>query len=132
MQEARLDGVTLEKWLRRPESIPSNLPSEIYSQFTPEVWSLVENDVKYAGYITRQEDMVAKTSRMEEKMIPADFDYHAIPGLKTEAKHRLTALRPATLGQAARAQGVNPADIALLAVMLKRGGKETECADLGA
>jgi tRNA uridine 5-carboxymethylaminomethyl modification enzyme len=132
LQEVRLDGVTLEKWLRRPESIPSQLPAEIYAQFTPEVWSLVENDVKYAGYITRQEDMVAKTSRMEEKMIPADFDYHAIPGLKTEAKHRLTALRPATLGQAARAQGVNPADIALLAVMLKRGSKETEGADLGA
>jgi tRNA uridine 5-carboxymethylaminomethyl modification enzyme len=131
LQEVRLDGVTLEKWLRRPESIPSQLPAEIYSQFTPEVWSLVENDVKYAGYITRQEDMVAKTSRMEEKMIPADFDYHAIPGLKTEAKHRLTALRPATLGQAARAQGVNPADIALLAVMLKRGSKEAEGADLG-
>jgi tRNA uridine 5-carboxymethylaminomethyl modification enzyme len=131
LQEVRLDGVTLEKWLRRPESIPSQLPAEIYSQFTPEVWSLVENDVKYAGYITRQEDMVAKTSRMEEKMIPADFDYHAIPGLKTEAKHRLTALRPATLGQAARAQGVNPADIALLAVMLKRGSKEPEGADLG-
>ena len=126
LQEVRLDGVTLEKWLRRPESIPSQLPAEIYSQFTPEVWSLVENDVKYAGYITRQEDMVAKTSRMEENRIPADFDYHAIPGLKTEAKHRLTALRPATLGQAARAQGVNPADIALLAVMLKRGSKEVE------
>ncbi|MBN8418149.1 MAG: tRNA uridine-5-carboxymethylaminomethyl(34) synthesis enzyme MnmG [Verrucomicrobia bacterium] len=132
LQEARMGDVTLEKWLRRPESIPSQLPSEIYSQFTPEVWSLVENDVKYAGYITRQEDMVAKTSRMEEKIIPADFDYHAIPGLKTEAKHRLTALRPATLGQAARAQGVNPADIALLAVMLKRGSKEPEGADLGA
>lgn len=131
LQEVRLDGVTLEKWLRRPESIPSQLPAEIYTQFTPEVWSLVENDVKYAGYITRQEDMVAKTSRMEEKMIPADFDYHAIPGLKTEAKHRLTALRPATLGQAARAQGVNPADIALLAVMLKRGSKEPEAAEVG-
>ena len=122
LQEARLDGVTLEKWLRRPENTPAALPPEIHAQFTPEVWSLVENDVKYAGYITRQEEMVAKTSRMEEKTIPADFDYHAIPGLKTEAKHRLTALRPATLGQAARAQGVNPADIALLAVMLKRGG----------
>lgn len=131
LQEVRLDGVTLEKWLRRPESIPSQLPAEIYSQFTPEVWSLVENDVKYAGYITRQEDMVAKTSRMEEKTIPADFDYHAIPGLKTEAKHRLTALRPATLGQAARAQGVNPADIALLAVMLKRGSKESEAVEVG-
>jgi tRNA uridine 5-carboxymethylaminomethyl modification enzyme len=128
LQEARLDGITLEKWLRRPENTPTSLPPEIHAQFTPEVWSLVENDVKYAGYITRQEDMVAKTSRMEEKVIPADFDYHAIPGLKTEAKHRLTALRPATLGQAARAQGVNPADIALLAVMLKRGtgGAESE------
>ncbi len=121
LQEARLDGITLEKWLRRPENTPAALPAEIYHQFSSEIWSLVENDVKYAGYITRQEDMVAKTSRMEEKVIPADFDYHAIPGLKTEAKHRLTALRPATLGQAARAQGVNPADIALLAVMLKRG-----------
>jgi len=120
IQEARLDGITLEKWLRRPENTPAALPAEIQSQFTPEVWSLLENDVKYAGYITRQEDTVAKTSRMEEKTIPGDFDYHAIPGLKTEAKHRLTALRPATLGQAARAQGVNPADIALLAVMLKR------------
>ena len=126
LQEARLDGITLEKWLRRPENTPAALPPEIHAQFTPEVWSLVENDVKYAGYITRQEDMVAKTSRMEEKTIPADFDYHAIPGLKTEAKHRLTALRPATLGQAARAQGVNPADIALLAVMLKRGSPEAE------
>jgi tRNA uridine 5-carboxymethylaminomethyl modification enzyme len=128
LQEARLDGITLEKWLRRPENPPPALPSEIYQQFSSEIWSLVENDVKYAGYITRQEDMVAKTSRMEEKTIPADFDYHAIPGLKTEAKHRLTALRPATLGQAARAQGVNPADIALLAVMLKRGSGEAESA----
>jgi len=126
IHEARLDGITLEKWLRRPENTPTSLPPEIQSQFTPEVWSLLENDVKYAGYITRQEDTVAKTSRMEEKMIPADFDYHAIPGLKTEAKHRLTALRPATLGQAARAQGVNPADIALLAVMLKRGSAKEE------
>lgn len=126
LQEARLDGVTLEKWLRRPENTPATLPSELREKFTPEIWSLVENDVKYAGYITRQEDMVAKTSRMEEKMIPPDFDYHAIPGLKTEAKHRLTALRPATLGQAARAQGVNPADIALLAVMLKRGSAAAE------
>ncbi len=124
LQEVRVDGITLEKWLRRPESTPAGLPAEVRDKFSEEVWSLVENDVKYAGYITRQEDMVAKTSRMEEKMIPASFDYHAIPGLKTEAKHRLTNARPATLGQAARLQGVNPADIALLAVMLKRGTRE--------
>jgi len=126
LQDTRLDGISLEKWLRRPENTPAALPSALRDRFTPEVWSLVENDVKYAGYITRQEDMVAKTARMEDKMIPPDFDYHAIPGLKIEAKHRLTALRPATLGQAARAQGVNPADIALLAVMLKRGSQAAE------
>lgn len=126
LSETRLDGLSAEKWLRRPENTPTSLPSELRDRFTAEVWSLVENDIKYAGYITRQEDMVAKTARMDEKTIPPDFDYHAIPGLKTEAKHRLTALRPATLGQAARAQGVNPADIALLAVMLKRGSGEAE------
>lgn len=121
LTEARLEGISLEKWLRRPENTPARLPAEIRGRFSEEVWSLVENDVKYAGYISRQEDMVAKTSRMEEKAIPAAFDYHAIPGLKTEARHRLTLAQPATLGQAARLQGVTPADIALLAVMLKRG-----------
>lgn len=120
LQEGRIEGITLEKWLRRPEYTPAQLPPEVRDRFGEEVWSLVENDVKYAGYITRQEDMVQKTSRMEEKMIPDGFDYHAIPGLKTEAKHRLQAAQPATLGQATRLQGVTPADIALLAVMLRR------------
>lgn len=129
---ARIDGISLEKWLRRPENTTDRLPAEFLGRFSHEVWSLLETDIKYAGYITRQEDMVAKTVRMEEKMIPSDFDYHAIPGLKTEAKHRLNAARPATLGQAARLQGVNPADIALLAVMLKRGSREAEGAELRA
>lgn len=129
---ARIDGISLEKWLRRPENTTDKLPAEFLGRFSHEVWSLLETDIKYAGYITRQEDMVAKTVRMEEKMIPSDFDYHAIPGLKTEAKHRLNAARPATLGQAARLQGVNPADIALLAVMLKRGSREAEGAELRA
>lgn len=129
---ARIDGISLEKWLRRPENTTDRLPAEFLGRFSHEVWSLLETDIKYAGYITRQEDMVSKTVRMEEKMIPSDFDYHAIPGLKTEAKHRLNAARPATLGQAARLQGVNPADIALLAVMLKRGSREAEGAELKA
>ncbi len=126
LAETRLDGISAVQWLKRPENTPPSLPSELRDRFTPEVWSLVENDVKYAGYITRQEDLVAKTARMEEKMIPADFDYHAITALKTEARHRLTAARPTTLGQAARLQGVTPADIALLGIMLKRGSPEAE------
>jgi tRNA uridine 5-carboxymethylaminomethyl modification enzyme len=120
LAETRLDGLSAEKWLRRPENTPASLPAELRDRFTAEVWSLVENDIKYAGYITRQEDMVARTARMEEKMIPADFDYTALTALKTEARHRLTAAKPTTLGQAARLQGVTPADIALLGIMLKR------------
>jgi tRNA uridine 5-carboxymethylaminomethyl modification enzyme len=120
LAETRIDGLSAVQWLKRPENTPTSLPSELRDRFTPEVWTLVENDVKYAGYITRQEDLVAKTARMEEKMIPADFDYHAITALKTEARHRLTAAKPTTLGQAARLQGVTPADIALLGIMLKR------------
>lgn len=126
LSETRLDGLSAEKWLRRPENTPASLPAELRDRFTPEVWSLVENDIKYAGYITRQEDMVARTARMEEKIIPADFDYTALTALKTEARHRLTAARPTTLGQAARLQGVTPADIALLGIMLKRGSAEAE------
>ena len=126
LAETRIDGLSAVQWLKRPENTPASLPSDLRDRFTPEVWSLVENDVKYAGYITRQEDLVAKTARMEEKMIPADFDYHAITALKTEARHRLTAAKPTTLGQAARLQGVTPADIALLGIMLKRGSAEAE------
>lgn len=126
LSETRLDGLSAEKWLKRPENTPDQLPADLRAKFTPEVWTLVENDVKYAGYITRQEDLVARTARMEEKIIPADFDYAAITALKTEARHRLTAAKPTTLGQAARLQGVTPADIALLGIMLKRGSGEAE------
>jgi tRNA uridine 5-carboxymethylaminomethyl modification enzyme len=130
LAETRLDGLSAEKWLKRPENTPDQLPAEIRGQFSHEVWSLVENDIKYAGYITRQEDLVARTARMEEKIIPADFDYAALTALKTEARHRLSAARPTTLGQAARLQGVTPADIALLGIMLKRGSAEAEPAEV--
>ncbi|MFM7607135.1 MAG: tRNA uridine-5-carboxymethylaminomethyl modification enzyme MnmG/GidA, partial [Prosthecobacter sp.] len=121
LSETRLDGLSAEKWLKRPENTPGQLPTDLRAKFTPEVWTLVENDVKYAGYITRQEDLVARTARMEGKIIPADFDYTSITALKTEARHRLTAARPTTLRQAARLQCVTPADMALWGIMLKRG-----------
>lgn len=115
------EGIHLDRWIRRPENTPPLLPSEIRDRFTPEIWSLLENDVKYAGYITRQEDMLQRTIGMEEKAIPDTFDYNRIQGLKKEAQMRLQQIRPATLGQAARIQGVTPSDIGVLAVMLRKG-----------
>lgn len=119
--EVNHDGVRLERWIRRPDNSPSQLPAEIRSRFSPEIWSLLGNDLKYEGYTSRQEQMVERTARMDQKPIPPTLDYASIRGLKTEAQLRLAQVRPTTLGQASRVQGVTPADIALLAVVLKKG-----------
>ena len=115
------EGIRLEKWLRRPENEPSGLPAEIRVKFTPEIWSLVAIDLKYAGYISRQETLVSRTAKMENRMLPPDLDYSTVRGLKKEAQMRLSAARPTTLGQAARLQGVTPADVALLTILLRKG-----------
>lgn len=121
LQTTTHEGLRLEKWLRRTGNDHTTLPPDLRAAFPDAIWQLVENDVKYEGYIQRQEMMLERTARMEEKEIPAHFDYAAVQGLKFEARHRLSQIRPATLGQAARIQGVTPADVALLAIMLRRG-----------
>lgn len=114
------ESMRLHAWMKRTENDHTRLPTEIRAKFSDAVWQLLENDVKYEGYVHRQEVMLEKTSRMEEKEIPANFDYEKVQGLKKEAYFRLSQIRPATLGQATRIQGVTPADIALLAVMLRK------------
>ena len=107
--------------MRRPENVFSQLPQAVRERFPDEIWSLLENDLKYEGYINRQEVMVERTARMEDKMIPESLDYGQVIGLKREAQIKLGQIRPATLGQAARVQGVTPADIALLGIVLRKG-----------
>jgi tRNA uridine 5-carboxymethylaminomethyl modification enzyme len=120
-RETNVDGLRVEKWMRRPENTWPKLPEDIRSRFTPAIWDLIETDLKYSGYLDRQSEAVVRASRMEDRAIPASFDYTAFKGLKREAQLKLTSIRPCTLGQAARIQGVTPADIALLTVMLERG-----------
>jgi len=118
---ARLDGLRLDAWFRRPENTVDRLPQEIRSRESPELWDLVETDLKYEGYIRREEERVERSARQEQKPIPDWIDYGSIPGLRTEARHKLQEVRPSTLGQAGRISGVTPADLALLAVMVQRG-----------
>ncbi|MEM8954965.1 MAG: tRNA uridine-5-carboxymethylaminomethyl(34) synthesis enzyme MnmG [Verrucomicrobiota bacterium] len=118
---ARHEGMPLEKWMRRPENEWGALPAELKCELTTGIWDLLEIDLKYAGYIKRQEDMIARTAGMEEKRIPEWVDYGAISGLKKEAQARLAEIRPETLGQAARISGITPADISLLSVWVARG-----------
>jgi tRNA uridine 5-carboxymethylaminomethyl modification enzyme len=83
----------------------------------------VEIQAKYAGYIGRQNEEIARQRRHEETRLPAQLDYAAIRGLSVEVRQKLAAVRPATVGQAARIPGVTPAAISLLLVHLKKGGE---------
>jgi tRNA uridine 5-carboxymethylaminomethyl modification enzyme len=118
---ARIDGISLETWLKRSENLPKGLPADLYRKFPSEVWAGVEVDLKYEGYIRREEERIARALRQESMSIPGWIDYIAISGLRVEATQKLSRIRPETLGQAARISGVTPADVALLAVWIARG-----------
>jgi tRNA uridine 5-carboxymethylaminomethyl modification enzyme len=111
----------LAKILSRPEVRYQDLPKRNQALFS-EVIQQVEIAIKYAGYIERQESEVAKFKSLEDKTIPDTFDFSTVPSLRLEARQKLTKIRPATVGQAARISGVSPADISILMVSLKRWG----------
>lgn len=113
------DG-SLAKWLRRPESSHNDFDSDLIAKYDSEIWEQVEIDVKYEGYIRRQQDMVERTRKLDDRKLPDDVDYTGITGLKKEAQLKLADIRPATLGQAGRISGITPADISLLAVWLEK------------
>jgi tRNA uridine 5-carboxymethylaminomethyl modification enzyme len=112
---------SLAKILSRPEVRYQDLPKRNQALFS-EVIQQVEIAIKYAGYIERQESEVAKFKSLEDKTIPDTFDFSTVPSLRLEARQKLTKIRPATVGQAARISGVSPADISILMVSLKRWG----------
>jgi tRNA uridine 5-carboxymethylaminomethyl modification enzyme len=116
------DGLNLLSLLRRPGTDyalaarlappPAPLPDDVIEQ--------VSIEAKYAGYIAKQEQQIERARRLEAQPIPADLDYAAIIGLRNEARQQLMRFRPATVGQAGRLAGVNPADVAVLLVHLER------------
>ncbi len=118
---SRIDQFRAEQLLRRPDYGTDQLPDSLRSQFDSDIWRQVEIDLKYEGYIRRQEDSVARAKRAETKQIPPTIDYASVHGLRIEARQKFTTIRPATLGQAGRISGITPADIALLAIHLEKG-----------
>lgn len=86
--------------------------------YPAEVWKVAQEDFKYKYYIEKQDARVAKMHRMENRKIPADFDYGAIPALSAESRGKLEKIRPLTLGQASRISGIRNSDIMLLMVYL--------------
>ena len=123
-----VSGVSLADLLRRPQ-----LSYDDLAPMDPERPALsrairesVEIDLKYEGYIRRQLRQVEEFRRMEEKVLPADLDYDTIPGLRTEARQKLTRIRPVSFGQASRISGVSPADMAALMIHISAGGSRHE------
>jgi tRNA uridine 5-carboxymethylaminomethyl modification enzyme len=120
LEQNRSGSNTLVQLLRRPEVTYASLPSR-RDDLPSEVVQLIEAEVKYAGYVSRQQAEVARQSALEDKQIPGQLDYASINGLRIEARQKLAQIRPATLGQAARISGVTPSDISVLTVWLKKG-----------
>jgi tRNA uridine 5-carboxymethylaminomethyl modification enzyme len=118
------NAATLEELLRRPELTYHDLKAfdPLGDSLPLDVAEQIELEVKYAGYIRKQEESVERFRRMEQVRIPADMAYTDTPGLSHEIKEKLSAVRPMTLGQASRISGITPAAISILMVQLKRIG----------
>jgi len=112
--------------LLRPQVNMSTLAAAIpdagdfLGKFDAEVIELAEINMKYEGYISKEQDLVDKMSRLEDLKLQPDFDYHTLHALSKEARTKLTQHRPRTIGQAGRISGISPADVSVLLVHLGR------------
>ncbi|MBO5095726.1 MAG: tRNA uridine-5-carboxymethylaminomethyl(34) synthesis enzyme MnmG, partial [Bacilli bacterium] len=106
--------------LKRPEIKINFLKKFINLEYDADILEIVEIDIKYEGYINKTYKEVEKMVKLEEKKIPSDIDYDKVINLASEARQKLKLIRPISIGQAARISGVNPSDIAILAVYLKK------------
>jgi tRNA uridine 5-carboxymethylaminomethyl modification enzyme len=124
LQGTRSEGTSLWDLLRRPDSgMDERLaerPEVKSAGYGREVLEAVVVDAKYEGYLAKQERLVALQRSLDSKRIPADLDYVAIQHLRAEAREKLTAFQPATLGHASRIGGITPADITVIQVYLKK------------
>ena len=114
----RCGGVSISQLLKRPTFTYLNLPPEIRAAAPGDIWELVEADIKYEGYAVRQTQHNKELSKRSSQKISDGFDFASVAGLSSETRQKLSKVRPATLGQAARISGVTPADISILSIWL--------------
>lgn len=115
-----LDGITLYELLKRPEITFTNIKHFIDINYSDEVVKQVEIMDKYEGYIVKANREAEKMLDLEKLKIPEDINYDNVHNLASEARQKLTQVRPTTIAQASRISGVNPADISILMVYLKK------------
>jgi tRNA uridine 5-carboxymethylaminomethyl modification enzyme len=114
------DSVRIADLVRRPEVRLADLLQGVGVEFDAEAVELVNVDLKYSGYMAKERSAVERVARMESFEIPEGVEYQSITALSTEAREKLSSVRPASLGQASRIPGVSPSDIQnLLGAVLK-------------
>jgi len=117
----KIQGQSLEKLLSRQATRYLDLPETDFSGVTAEMIEAIEIETHYRGYIEQEERSAARARADEDLRIPEWLDYWQVGSLRYEAREKLAVVRPANLGQAGRIPGVNPADVAVLALVIKRG-----------
>ena len=114
------DGISLYNLLKRTEISIENIKNFINLDYDEEILNQVEIEIKYEGYIKKAVVEAEKMIKLENKKIPKDIDYSKIKNIASEAKQKLQEVKPESLGQALRISGVNPSDISILSIYLKR------------
>ena len=114
------NGESLYDLLKRPEVKINDLVTYLEEEYSKEIQEIVEVQVKYEGYINKTLKEVERMLKLEDKKIPEDIDYDKVNNLASEARQKLKQVRPLTIAQATRISGVNPADISILTVYLKK------------
>ena len=117
------DGISLYDLLKRPEISIENIKHFITLDYDADVLEQVEINTRYEGYIKKALKDAEKMLNLENKLIPKNIDYNNIPNIASEAKQKLSEIQPTSIGQASRISGVNPADISILMVYLRKNGK---------
>ena len=124
LQKGKSDGKRAINLIRQPEICIEDLVEMVpeLATFDQTILYQAELDIKYAGYVKRQERQVDRFQRMERINIPSDFDYDTIEGMSTESREKLKKVRPVSVGQAGRISGVRTSDLAILMIILARKG----------
>jgi len=120
LQDIKYEGLILSHLLKRPDVTWADLPPPLQA-VDAEIASQLETEIKYEGYLKREEAHIERNRADEDRTIPDWLDFDLVPGLKAEARVKLKKIQPRTFGQAGRISGINPTDVALLQVHTKRG-----------
>jgi tRNA uridine 5-carboxymethylaminomethyl modification enzyme len=116
--------IKTESILKRPGITIRHILDIFNEEYDELISPIIEMEIKYEGYITRDVEKIKKFEKLESKQIPENIDYKDVPGLKNEAREKLLKIKPATIGQASRISGVNPSDISILLIYMEAASQK--------